>query len=144
MAHETGHVVQRHMARGYLAAEPHVAGFDRRDAGRDPVGAASGAGGQAMEGAIAMSQAIALQQSINYTRSQEIEADAVGIELLAGAGFDPNEMAAFFESHVAHRRPGDGRHSGAAGGSPGHQRAHRRRTQSRREFSAGQAAARID
>jgi predicted Zn-dependent protease len=62
------------------------------------IGAASGAGGQAMEGAIALSQATALQQSINYTRSQEIEADAVGIELLSGAGFDPNEMATFFES----------------------------------------------
>ena len=39
------------------------------------LGAASGAGGQAIEGAIAMSQGIALQQSINFTRSQEIEAD---------------------------------------------------------------------
>ncbi len=53
------------------------------------LGAASGAGGQAIEGAVAMSQGIALQQSINFTRSQEIEADAVGIQLLAGAGFDP-------------------------------------------------------
>jgi predicted Zn-dependent protease len=62
------------------------------------IGAMAGGGGQAIEGAIAMGQGIALQQSINYTRSQEIEADAVGIQLLAGAGYDPDEMAAFFET----------------------------------------------
>jgi predicted Zn-dependent protease len=98
MAHETGHVVQRHIARGYLAQSRMSLASTAAMLAAILIGAASGAGGQAMEGAIAMSQAVALQQSINYTRGQEIEADAVGIELLSGAGFDPNEMAAFFES----------------------------------------------
>ena len=98
MAHETGHVVQRHIARGYIAQSRMSLASTAALLAAILIGAASGAGGQAMEGAVALSQATALQQSINYTRSQEIEADAVGIELLSGAGFDPNEMASFFES----------------------------------------------
>ncbi|CAM5478158.1 M48 family metalloprotease [Rhodanobacter lindaniclasticus] len=34
---------------------------------------------------------------INFTRKDEIEADRVGIQTLAKAGFDPNAMAAFFQ-----------------------------------------------
>ncbi|HEY3809524.1 MAG TPA: M48 family metalloprotease [Steroidobacteraceae bacterium] len=98
MAHETGHVVQRHMARAVQAESRMSLASTAALLAAILLGAASGAGGQAIEGAVAMSQGIALQQSINFTRSQEIEADAVGIQLLAGAGFDPQEMATFFES----------------------------------------------
>jgi beta-barrel assembly-enhancing protease len=98
MAHETGHVVQRHMARMIQAESRMSLAALAGLLAAVLISAASGAGGQAMEGAIAMSQAIALQQSINFTRSQEVEADEVGIHLLAGAGFDPLEMASFFES----------------------------------------------
>jgi predicted Zn-dependent protease len=98
MAHETGHVVQRHMARAVQAESRMSLASTAALLAAILIGAASGAGGQAIEGAIAMSQGIALQQGINFTRSQEIEADAVGIQLLAGAGFDPQEMATFFES----------------------------------------------
>jgi predicted Zn-dependent protease len=91
-------VVQRHMARQVVdqtrmslaATAAMLAGI--------LLGAAAGGGGQAIEGALALGQATAYQQEVNYIRSHEIEADAVGIELLSGAGFDPNEMAAFFES----------------------------------------------
>lgn len=98
MAHETGHVVQRHMARAYQAESRMSLASTAALLAAILIGAASGAGGQAMEGAIAMSQAVAFQQATNFTRSQEIEADAVGIQLLAGAGYDPYEMATFFES----------------------------------------------
>jgi beta-barrel assembly-enhancing protease len=98
MAHETGHVVQRHMARAVQAESRMSLASTAALLAAILIGAASGAGGQAIEGAIAMSQGIALQQGINFTRGQEIEADAVGIQLLAGAGFDPQEMATFFES----------------------------------------------
>jgi len=98
MAHETGHVVQHHMARAVQAESRMSLASTAALLAAILLGAASGGGGQAIEGAIAMSQGIALQQSINFTRSQEIEADAVGIQLLAGAGFDPQEMATFFES----------------------------------------------
>lgn len=98
LAHETGHVVQRHMARAVAAESRMSLASTAALLAAVLLGAASGAGGQAIEGAMAMSQSVALQQSINFTRGQEIEADAVGIQLLAGAGFDPMEMAAFFES----------------------------------------------
>jgi predicted Zn-dependent protease len=62
------------------------------------LGAATDAGGQAMQGAVAASQALAAQRQINFTRAHEYEADRVGIELLAGAGFDPNAMSSFFET----------------------------------------------
>ncbi|HEX2791679.1 MAG TPA: M48 family metalloprotease, partial [Steroidobacteraceae bacterium] len=68
IAHETGHVVQRHIARGYLAQTRMSLASTAAMLAAILIGAASGAGGGAMEGAIAMSQAVALQQSINYTR----------------------------------------------------------------------------
>src|SRR3569623_1759369 len=37
------------------------------------------------------------QAGINFTRAHEIEADRVGLPILAGAGFDPRSMPAFFE-----------------------------------------------
>ena len=46
---------------------------------------------------MAAAQGLAAQQQINFTRSNEEEADRVGIEYLYGAGFDTNAMANFFE-----------------------------------------------
>ena len=59
--------------------------------------AAAGAGSDAVQGAMAVAQGTAAQQQINFTRSNEYEADRVGIEALANAGFDPQGMASFFE-----------------------------------------------
>ena len=98
MAHETGHVVQRHMERELQArSRMSIASTAALLAGILMAAAARGNNGEGMEGALAMSQAIAMQQQINYTRTQEIEADYIGIQLLSGAGYDPYEMAAFFE-----------------------------------------------
>jgi beta-barrel assembly-enhancing protease len=100
MAHETGHVVQRHMERELAASTrlsiASIAGMLAAIA----IGAASHGGGSGggVEGAMALGQAISMQQQINFVRTQEIEADYVGIQLLAGAGYDPYEMASFFES----------------------------------------------
>jgi predicted Zn-dependent protease len=55
-----------------------------------------------MEGAIAAAQGMAVQQQINFTRSQEYEADRVGIGFLASAGFDPQAMGNFFEAMSRH------------------------------------------
>lgn len=98
MAHETGHVVQRHMERDLQAqSRISITSMAAMLAGILMAAASRGSSGEGMEGALAMSQAIAMQQMINYTRTQEIEADYVGIQLLSGAGYDPFEMAAFFE-----------------------------------------------
>jgi predicted Zn-dependent protease len=101
MAHETGHVVQHHMARDVLAQSHLSLASTAAMLAAVLIGAAAGGrnnNGEAMEGALAIAQATALQKSINFTRSEEIEADYVGIQLLAAAGFDPNEMANMFES----------------------------------------------
>jgi len=101
MAHETGHVVQRHMARA-VEAESHMSlASTAAMLAAVLIGVAGGGNpgsGEAMEGAIAMAQATAFQKSINFTRSEEIEADYVGIQLLAAAGFDPQEMGNMFET----------------------------------------------
>lgn len=99
MAHETGHVVQRHIARDILAQShmsmASIAGLLAAIA----IGVAGGRGnnGEAAQGAMAIAQALQFQKSINFTRGEEIEADYVGIQLLAAAGFDPYEMAGMFE-----------------------------------------------
>src|SRR5690606_19768323 len=72
-------------------------------------GAAGGASGDAMQGAIAVAQGTAMQQQINFTRSNEYEADRVGIAALAAAGFDPNGMASFFEVISDSTRPMEAR-----------------------------------
>jgi beta-barrel assembly-enhancing protease len=97
VAHETGHVVQRHMARQLLAEQRiGLAAMAGMLAGI--ILAAAAGKGEAVEGALAMGQSIQMQQTINQIRSQEIEADAVGVQLLAAAGYDPYEMANFFET----------------------------------------------
>jgi len=42
-------------------------------------------------------QAALLQQQINFTRSNEQEADRIGIQILADAAFDPRAMPVFFQ-----------------------------------------------
>ena len=96
MAHETAHETQNHIARKLLNA--HKANIESLAAmlGTILLGAASGSG-QAIEGGIVASQGLAAQEQIDYSRSVEEEADRVGIEYLAAAGFDPEAMANIFE-----------------------------------------------
>ncbi|MFT3905328.1 MAG: M48 family metalloprotease [Steroidobacteraceae bacterium] len=98
LGHETAHVKQRHIARAIQAQGRSAMTSTAALLAALLIGAATGAGGDAMMGAVAMSQGMAMQQSINFTRSEEAEADRVGITLLAGAGFDTTAMANFFET----------------------------------------------
>ena len=98
LAHETAHVLQRHIARAVQAQGQASLASTAALLAAILVGAASGAGGQAIEGAVAMSQGIAMQRSINFTRSEEAEADRVGIGLLASAGYNAYAMPEFFET----------------------------------------------
>ncbi len=96
IAHEIGHITQNHLERAF------------EDSKKDAplmalvlLGAiVAGAGGHAGDAPIAVlagGQSLIAQKSINFTRHDEIEADRVGIQTLAKAGFDPNAMATFFE-----------------------------------------------
>ncbi|MBS1163394.1 MAG: uncharacterized protein H6R03_1290 [Burkholderiaceae bacterium] len=97
LAHEIGHVEQRHIAR--LLAK-------QRDSTFIAIGAlllallaarsGSSSSGDAAQAAIAAGQAAAVQQQLNFSREAEREADRVGFQTLLGAGFDPAGMSSFF------------------------------------------------
>jgi beta-barrel assembly-enhancing protease len=53
--------------------------------------------GQAGQAALAATTAGNAQMQINFTRSNEQEADDIGIGILAASGFDPRSMPTFFE-----------------------------------------------
>jgi len=97
LAHEVAHVTQRHIARAIHANSRQSILNTAIMLGAILAGAAGGASGDVMQGAIAVAQGTAAQAQINFTRSNEYEADRVGISALAEAGFDPQGMASFFE-----------------------------------------------
>ena len=96
LAHEVAHVTQRHIARGIHANQRQSIVSMAMMLGAILAGA-TGASSDAVQGAIAVAQGTAAQQRINFTRSNEYEADRVGIYALAAAGFDPQGMGSFFE-----------------------------------------------
>ncbi|MDR2214731.1 MAG: M48 family metalloprotease [Nevskiaceae bacterium] len=102
LAHETGHVVQRHIARSVEAQGRNSIASIAGLLGAILIGAISGSP-DAVPGLISIAQATAMQQSINFTRMEEHEADRVGIGYLASAGFDPNGMAGFFGTMMRSR-----------------------------------------
>ena len=96
LAHEAAHVTQRHIARAIHANQRQSILNTAIMLGAVLAGAASGSS-DAIQGGIATAQGVAAQQQINFTRSNEYEADRIGISALAEAGFDPDGMASFFE-----------------------------------------------
>lgn len=97
LAHEISHVTQRHISRAVFANQRNSILTMAAMLGAILLGAVGGSG-DAITGAIATAQGVAAQQQINFTRSNEYEADRVGVGVLAAAGFDPMGMPAFFET----------------------------------------------
>ncbi len=97
LAHEISHVTQRHISRAIQANQRMSILTMAALLGAILLGAATGSG-DAIQGAVAAAQGVAVQQQINFTRSNEYEADRIGIGLMASAGFDPDGMANFFET----------------------------------------------
>jgi beta-barrel assembly-enhancing protease len=104
LGHEIAHVTQRHIARAIHANSRQSILTTALMLGAMILGAAGG-GGDAVQGALVVAQGSAAQQQINFTRSNEYEADRIGIGALAEAGFDPHGMASFFEV-MARQTPG--------------------------------------
>ena len=98
LAHEIAHVTQRHIARAIYDNQRTSLASTAAMLAAILVGAAAGAGGDFMQGALMTGQAAAIQRQINFTRSNEYEADRVGMGVLASAGFDPQGMPEFFET----------------------------------------------
>lgn len=103
LAHEVAHVTQRHLARRIQSAQRASPLQIASMIGGILLGVAAG-DAQAGLAAISASQAAAAQQQLNYTRSNEQEADRIGITMLARAGFDPNAAATFFGKLAAQMR----------------------------------------
>ncbi|MDW8469174.1 MAG: M48 family metalloprotease [Burkholderiales bacterium] len=101
LAHEMAHVTQRHIAR-LLAAErqaqlPTLAALAVAILlGRSRPDLASGLATAA--------QGVAVQASLGYSRDFEREADRIGFQTLAAAGFDVRAMPAFFEKMQRYAR----------------------------------------
>ncbi len=94
MGHETGHVLQRHLARQMDKQATNtmiaLAGIllGALAASRNP-GAASGL----MQGG----QAVAVNNQLSYSRDAEREADRIGFQILAASGYDVNGAPGFFQ-----------------------------------------------
>lgn len=94
LGHEIAHVTQRHLPRALEHQQrmsmPTIAAM----LGAIILGAYGGA--DAGAAAITAVQAGAVQNRIDFTRQNEAEADRIGIQTLAAAGFDARAMADFF------------------------------------------------
>lgn len=102
LAHEIAHVSQRHMARRIA----DMSGSQALALGTMLAGILLAAGGGNSEAgnALVLSGAGMQQQNlINFTRSNEIEADRIGLGILYEAGFDPAGMPAFFRTMQRNR-----------------------------------------
>lgn len=95
VAHEIGHVTQRHLARGLEDEESRSLINLATMLGAILAATKTNDPDVAM-GSLATAQASIIQHQINYTRGDEAEADRVGIATLARAGFPPDGMVDFF------------------------------------------------
>jgi predicted Zn-dependent protease len=89
MGHEVAHVLQRHGAerysRGILETLAQVGAL------------AAGAAAGRPDAAVAAMSAYGVGVSLPFGRSQESEADFIGLRLMAKAGYDPREAVPFWE-----------------------------------------------
>ncbi|MCY7312385.1 MAG: M48 family metalloprotease [Pseudoxanthomonas sp.] len=99
LAHEIAHVTQQHVLRGVERAQrdqiPILLGMLGAIVLAQSAGGTSS--GDASQAAMVSAMGLMQQRQIDYTRSNESEADRVGIRTLARAGYDPDAMAGFFE-----------------------------------------------
>ena len=96
IGHEIAHVTQRHLARRVELQNqmtiPSLAAFVAAI-----LIASQSNNSDAAIAAMAGSRGLAQQAIINHTRSNESEADRIGITTMYRAGFDPDAVVSFFE-----------------------------------------------
>ncbi len=101
LSHEITHVTQRHLARSLEAQEKTSTATMASMLGAILLTIAAPQAGMA---ALATTQALSTQAKINYTRSNEKEADRIGTQVMVDAGFDPKATADFFAKLAARYR----------------------------------------
>jgi predicted Zn-dependent protease len=109
LAHEISHVTQHHFTRSMAGQQRSLLySLAALAVGIAAASSKNASAGQAANAAIAASQAIAIQSQINYTRQNEYEADRIGFQRLALAGFDTTAMATMFQRLLRQGRFSDG------------------------------------
>jgi len=109
LGHECAHVIQRHLVRAYESMRNVSIPIALAMLGALIAASGSSNSGDAAQAAIIGGQALMQQQMINFTRYNEYEADRIGINILAKAGYDPMAMAVTFQRMGrAGRSNGDG------------------------------------
>lgn len=93
MGHELAHVTQRHIARSQEGEQ--AATIATWAAVLAAILAGSG-NPDVIVGALAAGQSLTYQRQVNYTRAHELEADRIGIQTMAAAGYNPQGMTTFF------------------------------------------------
>ncbi|SFK21934.1 M48 family metalloprotease [Rhodanobacter glycinis] len=96
IAHEIGHITQHHLQRAFEASKKDAPLLALVLLGAIAAGSTHN-GGDAGMAVLTGGQGLLEQKQINFTRKDETEADRVGIQTLANAGFDPDAMADFFQ-----------------------------------------------
>ena len=99
LSHEIAHVTQQHVLRGVERAQrdqiPILLGMLAAVVAAQAAGGSSS--GEATQAALVGALGLIQQNQINYTRSNEAEADRIGIRTLSRTGYDVDAMAGFFE-----------------------------------------------
>jgi beta-barrel assembly-enhancing protease len=110
LAHEIAHVTQLHVLRGVERAQRDSIPILLAMLGAIAVAQSAGgsSSGEATQAALAVGMGLMQQRRIDYTRSNESEADRIGIQTLARGGYDAEAMADFFERMLAAGRGNSG------------------------------------
>ncbi|MBP6216866.1 MAG: M48 family metalloprotease, partial [Luteimonas sp.] len=110
LGHEIAHVTQAHVLRSVERAQRDSIPILLAMLGA--IAVAQSAGGNSSDdaamAAIASAQGLMAQRQINYTRSNESEADRIGIRTLSRSGYEPEAMASMFERMQAVSRTNQG------------------------------------
>lgn len=106
VAHEIGHVAQRHIARGMTQRSESGHILFASIAGA-LLAALSGSADLAM-GVAAFGQAAAVDRQLGFSRSAEHEADRTGLQMLQRAGYDPKGMVDMFRRLMTASRLNEG------------------------------------
>lgn len=94
VAHEIGHVLQRHVARG-MTQQSRSNHIMLASLAAALLAGLSGNGNLAM-GMATFGQAAAIDQQLGFSRQAEQEADRIGFGMMSKSGFDPRGMAQMF------------------------------------------------
>jgi len=112
LAHEIGHVVQRHIARG-MTQQSQNSVVMMASMAAALLAALAGGGGNLAMGVAAFGQAAAINRQLGFSRDAEREADRAGFQMLTKAGYDPDGMVRMFSRLMNASRLNEGMGGGA-------------------------------